>query len=125
MGRLVRLVLCFLSFTALALPVDGQGAARAAEPEGLIAEARRYAESGQLDLAISTYERSLAMIDGPAPADADPRRITQWKAYDPIVRFNLATLNAAKGVDLFQAGTLDAAISSFRTSLKWNPYSRD
>ncbi len=83
-----------------------------AEPGLLINEARRYAEAGQLDLAISTYQQALALISGS-------------NAYDPIIRFNLATLHAAKGSDAFQADALDDAIGAFRSSLLWNSHSRD
>ena len=79
----------------------------------VINEARREAEAGQLDSAIANYERALTLITGPSKAD------------DPIIRFNLATLYAAKAIDAFQADNLNQAIASFRSSLEWNPYSRD
>jgi hypothetical protein len=82
-------------------------------PNAAINEARREAASGQLDSAIASYERALTLIDGPS------------KAYDPVIRFNLAMLHAAKGIDAFQADDLEKAIASFRSSLEWNPYSRD
>ena len=44
---------------------------------------------------------------------------------EPIARLNLGILHAARGIDFFEADQLDEAISSFRTSLQWNPYSRD
>jgi tetratricopeptide (TPR) repeat protein len=78
-----------------------------------INEARRDAEGGQLDAAIANYQRALTLI-----TDAT-------RAYDPVIRFNLATLHAAKGIDAFQADNLDQAIASFRSSLEWNAYSRD
>jgi len=79
----------------------------------VINEARREAEAGQLDSAIANYERALTLLTGPSKAD------------DPIIRFNLATLYAAKAIDAFQADNLNQAIASFRSSLEWNPYSRD
>ena len=82
-------------------------------PDAVINEARRQAQAGQLDSAIASYERALTLITGPS------------KAYDPIIRFNLATLHAAKGIDAFQADNLSEAVASFRRSLEWNPYSRD
>ena len=44
---------------------------------------------------------------------------------DQSLRRNLATLHAAKGIDAFQADNLNGATASFRSSLDWNPYSRD
>jgi len=82
-------------------------------PSSVIDEARREAEAGQLDRAIASYERALALIRGSS------------RTYDPIIRFNLATLHAAKGIDAFQADQLSEAVASFRNSLEWNPYSRD
>ena len=83
------------------------------DPRAVINEARREAEAGQLDSAIASYERALTLITGPS------------KGYDPIIRFNLATLQGAKGIDAFQADNLSDAIAAFRSSLAWNPYSRD
>jgi len=96
--------------------VDGADRAdRAADgnPNAVINEAKRNAAAGQLDSAIASYERALTLITGPS------------KAYEPIIRFNLAMLHAAKGIDAFQADDLEDAIASFRSSLEWNPYSRD
>jgi tetratricopeptide (TPR) repeat protein len=87
--------------------------ADAPNPGTVINEARRQAEAGQLDSAIAGYERALTLITGPS------------RTYDPIIRFNLATLHAAKGIDAFQADHLGDAVASFRSSLEWNPYSRD
>jgi tetratricopeptide (TPR) repeat protein len=91
---------------------DGNNANNA-DPRAVITEARREAEAGHLDSAIADYERALTLIAGSS------------RAYDPIIRFNLATLHAAKGIDAFQADNLSQAIASFRSSLEWNPYSRD
>jgi tetratricopeptide (TPR) repeat protein len=91
---------------------DAPGPSANTDPSLVINEARRYAEAGQLDLAISTYQQALALLSGS-------------NAYDPIIRFNLATLHAAKGIDAFQADALDDAIGAFRSSLLWNSYSRD
>ena len=93
--------------------VSAQDNAADGNPNAVINEARRDAASGQLDSAIANYERALTLINGPS------------KAYDPIIRFNLAMLHAAKGIDAFQANNLEDAIASFRSSLSWNPYSRD
>ena len=91
----------------------GASSADEANPGVLVNKARREAEAGQLDRAIASYERALALITGPS------------RSYDPIIRFNLATLHAAKGIDAFQADNLSDAVASFRNSLEWNPYSRD
>jgi tetratricopeptide (TPR) repeat protein len=117
----------FVAFSLLAAASPGQGQSGTAgeTPEQLAVEARRYAETGQLDRAIATYERSFALMNGPLPEGIDRRSAARWKVYEPIVRFNLATLNAARGIDFFQAGILDLAAASFRTSLEWNPHSRD
>jgi tetratricopeptide (TPR) repeat protein len=113
MARTVWFVLLMAIWTA---PVAaGQSADN---PEVLLALARQYAQAGEHDRAISSYERSLALITGSAASGA-------WKGQEPIIRFNLAMLHAAKGAGLFQADNLEDAISSFRTSLEWNPYSRD
>jgi tetratricopeptide (TPR) repeat protein len=101
-----------------ALLTTGTAAQPADSPAVLLALARQYAEAGQLDRAITSYERSLAAIN-------DSTGGSPWKGQEPIIRFNLAMLHAAKGADFFQAENLGDAISSFRTSLQWNPYSRD
>jgi tetratricopeptide (TPR) repeat protein len=107
------LIAAFVGLTARS--VAGQPAD---SPEVLLALARQYALSGELDRAITSYERSLTIIaESTAPA--------QWKGQEPIIRFNLAMLHAAKGADLFRTDNLEDAISSFRTSLEWNPHSRD
>jgi hypothetical protein len=111
--RRVWLLLTVVLAWPLAARAFPQNDAADGNPNAVINEARRDAESGQLDRAISNYERALTLINGPS------------KAYDPIIRFNLAMLHAAKGIDAFQAGNLDEAIASFRSSLSWNPYSRD
>jgi tetratricopeptide (TPR) repeat protein len=94
-------------------------------PEALLNLARLDTSAGRLDQAIANYEHSLAIIDGPLPAGVDSATAAQWRAFEPVARLNLGILYAAKGIDFFQADSLDEAISSFRSSLEWNPYSRD
>jgi tetratricopeptide (TPR) repeat protein len=111
-----HLTALLLAGTLAGLPaarVSAQDNPADANTNAVINEARRAAEAGQIDSAIATYERALTLISGPS------------KAYDPIIRFNLAMLHAAKGIDAFQADDLERAIASFRVSLTWNPYSRD
>jgi tetratricopeptide (TPR) repeat protein len=94
-------------------------------PETLVNLARLDASAGRLDRAISNYERSLALIDGPLPPGVDGATVTQWRSLEPVAKLNLGLLYAAKGADFFQANSLEDAIASFRTSLEWNPFSRD
>lgn len=113
MAVLVLSLSAALPSLALRAQRDSTVDANDVNPSAVINEARREAEAGQLDSAIANYERALTLITGSS------------KAYDPIIRFNLATLHAAKGIDAFQADNLGDAIASFRSSLEWNPYSRD
>ena len=99
--------------------------APAENPEALLGLARLDADAGRLDGAIANYERSLAIIDGPRPPGVDGETAAQWKTIEPVAKLNLGILYAAKGIDFFQANDLGQAISLFRTSLRWNPYSRD
>ena len=99
--------------------------APADNPEALLNLARLDVDAGRLDRAISNYERSLAIMDGPRPPDVDGATAAQWKTLEPVAKLNLGILYAAKGIDFFQANDLGQAISLFRTSLQWNPYSRD
>ena len=106
--------------------IDAQRAPTSVEnPEALFNRARLDADAGRLDQAISNYERSLAIMDGPLPPGVDGATAAHWKALAPVARLNLGNLYAAKGIDFFQADNLNQAISSFRTGLEWNPYSRD
>ena len=127
MARRFARLLAVLSIVGLAAArADGQGASPPLDsPAALLNLARLDADAGRLDLAISNYERSLAIIDGPLPPGVDGATAAQWKSLALVAKLNLGILHAAKGIDFFQADNLDGAISSFRTSLEWNPYSRD
>jgi tetratricopeptide (TPR) repeat protein len=104
----------------------GQGVSGPVEnPAALLNLARLDADAGRLDGAISNYERLLAIIDTPLSPGPNGATAAQWKALAPVAKLNLGLLYAAKGIDFFQVDDLDDAISSFRTSLEWNPYSRD
>jgi hypothetical protein len=94
-------------------------------PEAVIERASRSMQQGDADRAIAEYERALAIINGLTPAATGTARAKRWQAYEPIIRFSLATLHAARGIDYFQTDDLPGAIASFRTSLGWNPYARD
>ena len=126
MMRLARLV-CYVSLIALTPgPVYAQRASSPVEdPATLLNLARLDAGSGRLDGAIANYERSLAIIDGPLPPGVDRATAAQWKTFAPVAKLNLGMLYAAKGIDFFQADNLSDTISAFRTSLEWNPSSRD
>jgi tetratricopeptide (TPR) repeat protein len=120
----MKLILCIaFQVSLIAFPAVGAHAQRVSDPvenpEMLVNLARLDADAGRLDKAISNYERSVEIIDGPLPPGVDGATATQW------AKLNLGFLYAAKGVDFFQANNLDDAIASFRTSLAWNPYSRD
>jgi cytochrome c-type biogenesis protein CcmH/NrfG len=110
---------------ALAGGAAGAQTAAPDSPEAIIERASRSMQQGDADRAIAEYERALAIINGPTPAATGTARAERWKAYEPIIRFSLATLHAARGVDHFQANGLPEAIAAFRTSLGWNPYARD
>lgn len=124
--RGARLLVLLFVVGLTASRASGQRASAPVEnPETLLNLARLDADAGQLDRAISNYERSLAIIDGPLPPGVDSATAAQWKTLEPVAKLNLGILYAAKGIDFFQADNLNEAISSFRTSLGWNPYSRD
>jgi tetratricopeptide (TPR) repeat protein len=124
--RAVRLLVLLFAIGLTATRAHAQPAAGNADsPEALLNLARLDADAGRLDRAISNYERSIAIIDGPRPPGVNGTTAAQWKAFAPIAKLNLGILYAAKGVDFFQANDLRQAISLFRTSLVWNPYSRD
>jgi tetratricopeptide (TPR) repeat protein len=125
----MRLAPLLVILSMMGLPagrVSGQRASVLVDnPAELIHLARIDADAGRLDAAISNYERSLAIIDGPLPSGVDGATAAQWKTFAAVAKLNLGILYAAKGIDFFQADNLNDAISSFRTSLEWNPYSRD
>jgi hypothetical protein len=125
MKRIAGLVFHILVVALTAGRAYGQAAAPVDNPETLLGIARLDADAGRLDGAISSYERLLAIIDGPLPRGVDVATAAQWKSFAPVAKLNLGILHAAKGIDFFQADNLSDAISSFRTSLEWNPYSRD
>jgi tetratricopeptide (TPR) repeat protein len=113
-------------FGLIASAARAQSASSGTEnPEALMNQARVSADRGELDRAISTYERALEIVTGPRRARLDGATAVQWRAFEPLARLNLGLLIAAKGIDLFQADNLEGAIASFRSSLQWNPYSRD
>jgi tetratricopeptide (TPR) repeat protein len=124
--RAVRLLVLLLVIGLAAPHAHAQRTAGNADnPETLLNLARLDADAGRLDRAISNYERSIAIIDGPLPPGVNGTTAAQWKAFAPVAKLNLGILYAAKGIDFFQAHDLTQAISLFRTSLVWNPYSRD
>lgn len=124
--RAARLLLVVSVIGLTAGGAYGQRPSAPAEnPEALLSLARLDADAGRLDQAISNYERSLAIIGGPRPPGVDGATAAQWKTLEPVAKLNLGILYAAQGIDFFQANDLDQAISRFRTSLQWNPYSRD
>ncbi len=126
MKPVARLVFQLFLIALTAGRAYGQRASAPVEnPESLLNLARLDTDAGRLDQAIANYERSLAIIDGPLPAGVNSAALARWKAFAPVAKLNLGILYAAKGVDFFQADNLNEAISSFRTSLEWNPYSRD
>jgi hypothetical protein len=94
-------------------------------PEALLNQARVYADAGNLDRSISAYERLLEIVTGPRRARVDTATAVKWRSLEPVARLNLGMVTAARGLDFFQADNLDKAIAAFRTSLQWNPYSRD
>jgi tetratricopeptide (TPR) repeat protein len=123
-ARLIIVSVCLLSLVAS--PARAQNASSGAEnPEALMNQARVSADRGDLDRAISTYERALEIVTGPRRARLDGATAVQWRAFEPLARLNLGLLIAAKGIDQFQADNLEGAIASFRASLQWNAYSRD
>jgi len=112
--------------TPIVARVDAQNTSNGNEnPEALVNQARVYADRGDLEHAISTYERSLEIITGPRHARIDGATAVKWNALEPLARLNLGILVAAKGIAFFQADNLEEAIASFRTSLQWNAHSRD
>ena len=124
--RVARLLCHVTLIGSIAGRTSAQGTFAAPDnPEALLNQARVYADRGDLDSAISTYERSLTIIDGPRAAGIPDATVVKWKALEPVAKLNLAILYAARGIDFFQADDLDGAISAFRTSLQWNGYSRD
>ena len=124
--RVARLLLLAFAIGLTAGRAYGQPpSAPPDNPEALLNLARLDVDAGRLDRAISNYERSLAIIDGARPPDVDGATAAQWKTLEPVAKLNLGILYAAKGIDFFQANDLGQAISLFRTSLQWNPYSRD
>ena len=124
--RVARLLLVVCVIGLAAGRAYGQRAFAPIEnPETLLNLARLDADAGRVDLAISNYERSLAIIDGPRPPGVDGATAAQWKTLEPVAKLNLGILYASKGIDFFQANDLGQAISLFQTSLQWNPYSRD
>ena len=126
MRRILGLASHVCLISTLTARAYGQGAPTLTDnPEALLNLARLDADAGRLEQAISNYERSLAIIDGPLPPGVDRATAAQWKTLEPVAKLNLGILHAAKGIDFFQADSLNDAISSFRTSLEWNPYSRD
>jgi hypothetical protein len=126
MKRGGRLIVCVCIFTVIAARAGAQNTSNGSDnPEALLNQARLYADRGDLDRAISAYQRSLDIITGPRRARIDGATAVQWKTLEPLARLNLGLLHAAKGIDFFQADNLDDAIASFRTSLQWNGYSRD
>src|SRR4051812_44735545 len=117
MRRTIRLLVLICVIGAAAISVHAQRTGASADnPETLLNLARHDADAGQLDRAISNYERSIAIIDGPRPAGVSGTTAAQWKAFAPVAKLNLGILYAAKGIDFFQANDLPQAISLFRTS---------
>src|SRR4051812_18594592 len=124
--RAARLSVFFFAISLTVAPVHAQRSTAATDnPETLLNLARLDADAGRLDRAISNYERSIAIIDGPVPPGVNGTTAAQWKAFAPVAKLNLGILYAAKGIDFFQANDLGQAIALFRTSLVWNPHSRD
>ena len=71
----------------------GQGASPPVDsPAALLNLARLDADAGRLDRAISNYERSLAIIDGPLPPGVDGATAAQWKSLAPVAKLNLGIL---------------------------------
>jgi hypothetical protein len=119
-------IVCVCLFTLAAAGAGAQNASTGNEnPEVLLNQARLYTDRGELDRAISTYQRSLDIVTGPRRARIDAATAVRWRNLEPLARLNLGLLHAAKGIDFFQADNFDDAIASFRTSLEWNRYSRD
>jgi tetratricopeptide (TPR) repeat protein len=119
MKRGGRLIVCVCIFTVIAARAGAQNTSNGSDnPEALLNQARLYADRGDLDRAISAYQRSLDIITGPRRARIDGATAVQWKTLEPLARLNLGLLHAAKGIDFFQADNLTQVLYIKASRLK-------
>jgi Tfp pilus assembly protein PilF len=94
-------------------------------PEALMNLGVLYANRGDSEKALETFERAIAATSSPLFQKLDAEQQEAWGRMRGMAQLNIAQISAAAGVDAFQADDFAAAEAHFSRAMEINPHSRD
>jgi tetratricopeptide (TPR) repeat protein len=94
-------------------------------PEALMNLGVLYANAGDVDRAIRSFELATEATRGPLATQVDEETVESWNRFRAMASVNIAQMHAARGVEHFNAQNYDAAAAAFLRATETNPHARD
>jgi tetratricopeptide (TPR) repeat protein len=94
-------------------------------PEALMNLGALYANAGNTEKSISSFEKAVEATRGPLFQQIDEETREMWLRYRDMAAVNTAQMIAAQGVDAFNADNFVEAEARFRRATELNPNARD
>lgn len=94
-------------------------------PEGYLNIGALYANMGEIEKAIASFEKAITAVGGPIFEKLDAEGQQQWAGYREMASVNIAQMRGSQGVEAFQRDDYKQAEVLFRQAAEVNPHSRD
>jgi Flp pilus assembly protein TadD len=94
-------------------------------PEALMNLGALYANRGETDKALKSFEDAIEATRGPLYGKLDAEQQQSWTRMRDMAKLNIAQMSAAAGVEAFEAEDYVQAEEHFRRASEINPHARD
>jgi tetratricopeptide (TPR) repeat protein len=94
-------------------------------PEALMNLGALYANAGNMEKSIESFEKAVEATRGPLFEQIDDETREMWLRYRDMAAVNVSQMVAAAGVDAFNEENFTEAEAQFRRAAEMNPHNRD